>query len=259
MVAVQKEERMDKPRLLDLRLSVHAGGSMVDRKTVDLVKTPEGNGIWVPIPHDRLIDGVKGTLERAGLSVVQEKFALANDNARFFGIMQVCGGDGASESDYSLVVGLRNAHDKRFTAGLCCGSGVFVCDNLAFSGEVVIGRKHTTNINRDLPQLIQSAVGRLADMRLHQDQRISLYKETRLSDVRAHDFMIRAVDAQVLPITKVPRVLKEWREPAHDFGPKTGWRLFNAFTEVMKDSTIFERPKVTQALHGLMDVECKVA
>jgi hypothetical protein len=33
------------------------------------------------------------------------------------------------------VLGLRNSHDKRFPAGLVGGSAVFVCDNLAFSGE----------------------------------------------------------------------------------------------------------------------------
>jgi hypothetical protein len=242
-----------------LKLCLHAGADEVDRPKIDLVKTPDRDGIWVPIPHGRLIDGVRSTLTRAGLSVVQECHALANEGARYFGLMQVSGGDGASESDYSLVVGLRNAHDKRFTAGLCVGSGVFVCDNLAFSGEIVIGRKHTTNINRDLPQLIDSAIGRLTDLRQLQSARIGAYKDTRLTDVRAHDFMIRAVDARVVPITKVPKVLQEWREPQHDFGKKTAWRLFNAFTSALKESNVFERPRVTQALHGLMDVECRVA
>ncbi len=248
---------MEQPRL---NLCVHAGGEVVDRKVIDLVRTPDRDGIWVPIPHGRLIDGVQGSLRRAGLNIVQECHALGNEGARYFGMMQVVGGDGASESDYSMVVGLRNAHDKRFTAGLCCGSGVFVCDNLAFSGEIVIGRKHTTFIERDLPQLINAAIGRLGALRDHQAKRIAAYKDTRLTDVRAHDFLIRAVDAQVVPITKVPRVLSEWRKPTHqEFSGRNAWSLFNAFTEVMKDSNIFERPRVTQALHGLMDVECKVA
>jgi hypothetical protein len=31
---------------------------------------------------------------------------------------------------------------------------------------------------------------------------------------------------------QLPDVLKEWREPSHDeFGPRTRWSLFNAFTE----------------------------
>ena len=45
------------------------------------------------------------------------------------------------------------------------GSAVFVCDNLAFSAEVTIARRHTRFIERDLPRIVHTAVGRLADMR----------------------------------------------------------------------------------------------
>jgi hypothetical protein len=72
---------------------------------------------------------------------------------------------------------------------------VFVCDNLAFSAEIIIARKHTVFIERDLPQLVSAAMGRLGEVRQHQDERIALYKETTLSDTLAHDLMIRAVDA----------------------------------------------------------------
>ena len=61
------------------------------------------------------------------------------------------------------MLGLRNSHDKTFPAGIVAGSAVFICDNLAFSGEVKLARKHTTHITRDLPRLVQSAVGQLMD------------------------------------------------------------------------------------------------
>ena len=72
--------------------------------------------------------------------------------------------------------------------------------------------------------------------------------------------MIRAIDAQILPVTKLPEVIKEWREPRHAAfrqDGKTGWRLFNAFTEVAKGNLDF-LPRRTQALHGLMDVACRI-
>ena len=60
--------------------------------------------------------------------------------------------------DYNTVIGLRNSHDKVISAGVACGSGVFVCDNLCFSGEVKLARKHTANILTDLPHLVRGIV-----------------------------------------------------------------------------------------------------
>src|SRR5262249_51585397 len=84
-----------------------------------------------------------------GLHVVQEGHGLWRDGQRYFGLMEVRNGSNAD--DFGLVVGLRNSHDKSFPAALALGSRVFVCDNLAFSGEVKLSRKHTTYIWRDLP------------------------------------------------------------------------------------------------------------
>ena len=97
-------------------------------------------------------------------------------------------------------------------------------------------------------------------MRRHQDARISAYKATEMSDAQAHDLLIQAVDARVAPITRIPGILKEWRAPRHpEFAvAKDGWRLFNAFTEGLKGSALFELPRATQALHGLMDQACGV-
>jgi hypothetical protein len=246
--------------MANLNLVVHAGGIRVDREQIEKAMTPAPRGIWRPIPHIRLLGGIQKTLERSGLKVTAEAHALSHEGARYFGLMQLAaaGGDGASASDYGFVVGLRNSHDKTFPAGLAVGSGVFVCDNLAFSGEIEIARKHTTNINRDLPNLIERAVGQIGDARVRQDRRISAYKTTELSDAQAHDFLIRSVDAQVISNRRITDVLQEWREPRHpEFAQgRTAWRLFNAYTEVMKDTNLFERPKTTQALHGLMDTAC---
>ena len=242
-----------------LNLTLHAGAARTDRSAVEAVKTPRKTETWHPIPHARFVDGVIKSLDRSGLHVVTEAHALGRDGARYFGMFQVQ--NGKNPADYSLVVGLRNSHDKSFPAGLVVGSGVFVCDNLAFSGEVRIGRKHTVNIERDLPGLIQSAVGRIGDLRKHQDRRIEAYKSREITDTQAHDLMIQALDARIAPVTYIPEILKEWRAPRHaEFAEaKNGWRLFNAFTEVLKESSLFERPRATQALHGLLDQACSVA
>jgi hypothetical protein len=65
--------------------------------------------------------------------------------------------------------------------------------------------------------------------------------------------MIRAVEVGVLPVSTLPKVISEWREPEqNDFRPRNTWSLVNAFTEALKGNLPL-LPRRTQALHGLMD------
>jgi hypothetical protein len=84
----------------------------------------------------------------------------------------------------------------------------------------------------------------------------------QVSDPVAHDLVIRAVDANVLPVTQVPAVLSEWRSPSHkEFSAdgKTLWRFHNAMTEVWKGRNLAALPRRSQALHGLLDSVCGLA
>jgi hypothetical protein len=57
----------------------------------------------------------------------------------------------------------------------------------------------------------------------------------------------------------VPTVIKEWREPSYpEFGERTAWSLFNAFTEVLKGN-LPELPKRTECLHALFDKQVKLS
>jgi hypothetical protein len=240
-----------------LNLCLHCGGHAVGREQVGTAAIPDRTNTWVPIAHTRLLNLVESTLEGHGLRVINEAHALWGDGSRYFGLLEVR--NGKSHDDYGLVVGLRNSHDKSFPAGIAIGSQVFCCDNLAFSSEVTIARKHTRFIERDLPQVVNRAVGKLNDMRSRQDERIGAYKASELDDRHAHDLIVRALDAQVLPVTQIPTVVNEWRRPSHtEFAEagKTGWRMFNAFTEALKGRNLAALPRRTQALHGLMDAAC---
>ena len=243
-------------KMQKLDLYIGGGDNSVDRGALEAVATPPDTDSWFALPHHRLLDQVDRTLQSSGLKIVAERHVLAREGQRYFGLLQVSDG---SEKDYSLVIGLRNSHDKSIVAGLAVGSGVHVCSNLAFSSEIVIERKHTRFAGRDLPALVESAVGRLGDLRRSQGERIDAYKRAELTDAQAHDLIIRANDARVVPVTRIPDILTEWRTPRHlEFAQqgKTAWRLFNAFTETLKDSSLFKRPVATQALHGLMDTVC---
>src|SRR4051794_34308609 len=100
----------------EISLILHTGARSASREQVALVPTPARTQSWVPIPHARLLDGVQGSLERAGLATLSEAHGLTNDGCRYFGLLQVAQTD--ADRDFGLVVGLRNSHDKSFPAGL---------------------------------------------------------------------------------------------------------------------------------------------
>lgn len=241
-------------------LCLHAGGSSVTLEQVADIKTPEPDGIWHPIPHLMVYQRVREAMESLGMSISEEQHALAKDGQRWFALLSIRNGKSAGE-DYGYVLGLRNSHDRSFTAGLACGSRVFICDNLAFSAEIVIARKHTTFIERDLPILAGNAVGRLASKWTDMDKRFEAYRGHEVSNERAHDLTIRALDLGAITTTQIPHVLQEWRNPTHnEFREcgKTAWRYFNAVTQVSKGTSIFALPRRTQSLHGLLDSECGI-
>lgn len=242
-----------------VNLILHCGGQHVKRNAVERAPTPVATASWVPIPHHRLLELVEFTLATNGMTVANQAHALWSDGLRYFGLMEVA--NGHSPDDYGLVIGLRNSHDKTFPASIAMGSAVFVCDNLAFSAEVTIARRHTRFIERDLPRVVHTAVARLSDLRGQQDERICRYKETEIPDASAHDLVICAVDANVLPVTQVPAVLEEWRRPSHEefADGKTLWRFHNAMTEVWKGKNLAALPRRSQALHGLLDAACGLA
>ena len=185
------------PKRCDLML--HCGGHAVDRRDVRKVRAPEPTDTWFPLDHLHVLDEVETQIRESGLQIVNQAHALSHEGNRYFGLIQVH--REFNSKDYSWVVGVRNSHDKTFPAGVVAGSQVFVCDNLAFCGEIKFGRKHTRFIERDLPILVGDALTQLNDEWITMDFRINGYKDKRIQDWKAHDIAVKAIDDGILPVT----------------------------------------------------------
>lgn len=242
------------------KLVLHCGAETVEREVVDAIATPapvasQTGRLYVPVPHGLVIDSVKQAVCSTGLAIADEHYALSRGGSRVFGLLTLAEPD-ARGDDYALTVGLRNSHDKSFPVGLCLGSRVFVCDNLSFSGEVDVKRKHTRYIREALPGLINQCVAKLVSHRGQIDQRIEAYKDTAVENPRhLHDLVLRAFKARAIPAKAIPAVVKEFEEPRHpEFRDWSLWSCFNAFTEVLKShGDLVAR---TERLHGVFDAEC---
>jgi hypothetical protein len=134
-----------------------------------------------------------------------------------------------------MAIGVRNSTDKSLPAGIAAGERVLVCDNLAFSAQIVVMRKHTRFIDEELDQLIVTGISRLNVFQQASAARIGKLQQIPMLDSNAHDLVVRAVDNRCIGLRKLPKVLQEWREPSHQaFQPRSAWSLCNAFTEVAK-------------------------
>lgn len=240
---------------------LHAGGTAASRDQLATVITPDNTDTWYPIPHMTLLDKVESELNKLNMRIVHETFALAKNGARMFGLLQIA--NGHNSNDYSWVAGIRNSHDKTFPAGLCVGSGVFVCDNLAFSSEIVFGRRHTTFIQRDLPLLVTRACGDLASKWDTQGKRYDAYKAKELENRDAKALLFDAFTANVFNTRQIRPVINEWLTPRHpEFENRTVWSLFNSVTEVLKPeegdsgSALWDLPARTSKLHAICDAAC---
>lgn len=218
-----------------------------------MTPTPRATKSWKPIPHIKLLQVVEKFLLEQGFAIQGQAHGLTHDQARYFGLLEISGRSASQE--YRYVVGVRNSHDMRFSAGVVAGSQVLVCDNLCFSGEIQLARKHTPRILKDLPRLAGDAVAGLKRFWDQHDRRVARYRDVRIGDVRAHDLIVRSVDMGVMANSYIPKVLQEWREPRHqEFKPKNVWSLQNAFTEVFK-GRVDLLPDRTRRLHELLDRE----
>lgn len=234
-------------------MMLHCGTEVATLEEVRAVTTPEPEGRWFPVPYGDLIDAVHTSLDTSGYNIVSEEYGLLRDGDRMFGFMDL--ENGVAHDDYRLSIAIRNSYDKWFSNGFAVGTHVFCCDNLAFYGDVKFARKNTRWANRDLMRIVAEAMGELGSMRDGLNDRIDAYKNTPLSDPEVHDFVIRAVDAKVIPNAGISKVLKEWRDSEHEeFAPRTAWSLENSFTEVMKGANPVDLTRRSMRLHGLLDL-----
>jgi len=245
---------------MKLNLTLHCGAANVGRDEISRVTTPEPTSTWTPISHHLFLQQVETALFDRGLEVTSEAHALAKDGKRYFGLLQVDQREAnGRQRDYAFVAGLRNSHDKTFPAGLVIGDGVFVCDNLSFSGEIQFARRHTPRILEALPGLTGEAVEKLQAGWTKQDARVDGYKGQEIDDKDAHDLVVKAFDKRAISLSQVPKILHEWREPRHEeFRIRNIWSLFNCFTEIMKSTGLVKLPRRTIRLQEVLDQRCEV-
>jgi hypothetical protein len=225
-------------------LILHCGAAAISRNDLAALPMPESLGPrHAPRPFIDDVLLVEDELKAYGLGIVDEAYGVTHDANRFFGVVEVepvLEGELLPFKDYRLMVGLRGSHDQSLGRGISCGSHVLCCDNLAFSGEVVIKTRQTTHIDNRMPELMRTAVARIPALAEHQAARFERYKNTKLTQRQGDAAIVELVRRDIINPSIVKKVVQEWDEPSHpehaEFGYSV-WRLHNAVTEGLKPTS----------------------
>ena len=206
-------------------------GRFVSRDEVAHIDTPYSTDTWHPIPHIDVIEAVTKAINTHGWTVEGEKFGLASEGKKLFGVMEI---SSSSSPEWRRCIGLRNSHDKTLSVGLTAGIVVCVCSNLAFGGTTVVRRKHTSRI--DLAELIGRAVASLEDDFLTMEAVCEDLKDAYFkNDDEVRSAIVRSAEHGVINSSDILPVFHEFKCSSHEeFVEPTRWNLLNSLTEVIK-------------------------
>lgn len=213
-------------------LIAHRGAQLLGRQDLPLLPVPEATLTHKPVPHAAVAEALIESLGLRRYEVVADEYAVTPDGCRMFGVLTI----DVEESGVRFAIGVRNSHDKSFSLGLTVGYRVFVCDNLAFTGDFTpITRKHSKHL--DVVEVIDGAVGR---MQRHFDpmrRRIEVWRSHSLADDAARLVIYRAfIEGDLSVPRRLARdVHRLYFEPEQaEFQARTAWSLSNAFTSAFK-------------------------
>lgn len=235
-----------------MSLCLHAGAAAINRADLANLPLPGALGSRHVIrPFIEDVELVDHFLQAEGYFIADEAFGVKTDNrglpAQFFGAIEIkpkaLAGEyipAAGDNTFALTVGIRGSYDQSLPRGLAVGSRVFVCDNLAFSGEVTVNTKQTLNVAQRIPTLLRDAVARIPGVAEQQNHRFDAYRNREIKRWAGDAALIECVRRGILNPSNVGQALKEWDEPRHAEHAGQGfsvWRLFNAVTEAIKPTS----------------------
>lgn len=211
-------------------LMAHCGTSKISREQLAEIAAPEGTKTHKPVAH---IDVVKAVIETLGfrkINVIRDEYAVDKTGMKMFGVMDL-------EEEFCgcrFSIGLRNSNDKSMRLALTIGYRVFVCDNMAFSGDFTpVLAKHSASFN--LIDLVSIGVDKIQRNFEPLIQQVRLWQDTAISanDARLAIYWAFMDKMAHLPAKLMREVHRLYFEDER-FEADRIWRLSNAFTSALK-------------------------
>lgn len=212
-----------------------------------------------PVPHSVLVDAIHTELARRSYSIEREQLALSRTGAALFGVLDLKRSDDGP-AGRGIAFGFRNATDQQFGIRAVAGTRVFVCDNLALSGDLIaISRKNTTRL--DLGDAIALGFDKFAAHSSALEIQVARLEATTVTDGEAKRIVYDLFAARILPVRLFDDVNRFYFEPTPltpDTEPRTLWGLHNACTRAVRDLTPVRAFHASAALGRAFDMRAEL-
>lgn len=204
----------------------------IGRTELAQIAVPEATRTHRPVPHHEIVEALVETLSFRHIGVVNEEYAVSPDGMKMFGVLDL-----ETQMDgCRFAIGLRNSHDKSFRLSLTVGVRVFVCSNMAFSGDFTpVLAKHTKSFN--LVDTLSVGVDRIQRNFEPMQRQVESWRGTQITDAQAKLILYSAfVDGKLdAPRSLLTEVHRHYFAPeCPEFSARTMWSLSNAFTSAFK-------------------------
>lgn len=219
--------------MAEATLLAHADTIRVSERIVRSEPRPEFTDSWHPYSHAEILDVMKGACQKRRIEIVRKEYSIRK-NSKMFGVWEV----NIGHADFNFAIGIRNSIDKTHSVGLCAGERVFVCDNLVFSGEFVLFRKHTSRLDDSELEMIADEA--LESVYFKFEELIDWHESLRkihLSREQAALLIVAALKKEVIPPSKYPQFHdlyfgedRKYTDTLHGF--------HGAATELMRDNNL---------------------
>jgi hypothetical protein len=244
--------------LLIFATKLYAGGKNMSQSTLigsnrvteaDVIKVPAVpfTKSFHPVHHRQVIDAIRSGVVAMGLEIVNTDYALANNGNRMFGVWDLSGGS----DELCWSIGIRNSMDKSMALGITAGTRVFVCENLAFSGDFVEFRRHTKGLVIDeLEFMAYRAMKKMvANLNKFQAWHEGL-KSFSLTEWEAKLLLVEIMTQNIIPPSKFARFNELYFGGVYK--PNL-WGFHETVTDVLRDSNLLTLPKKNRQLNGVLN------
>jgi len=202
---------------------------------VELVRPERARKYWCGIKHGDLVENIKNKLIDKNFTIDGEAYSLNNAKTDLVGGFDVSHPTINPGGGQTLSFGFSTSNAMMKKLQIYVGSKISVCTNGFVTGEVVMDRKHT--INLDLLTALDEALVNYMEKATQIPVITKGLVEYELTQRQSDLILMHAGRSGVLPWSRIGQVEKEYRHPTYaDHNVKSSWGLLNAATHIIKQS-----------------------
>ena len=228
-----------------------SGVSRVSEAEVRAVPEPEFTNTWHPLSHDKVLTAIEKAVKVSQIPVIKKEYSLNKDGNNMFGVWNL----DVRDNGISWAMGIRNSLNKKFAVGVCAGTHVMVCDNLAFTGQFIEFHRHTSSLDMaELDALASRAIAGVTEkMNIFTEWHMNLKNFNLYNDV----FKVLTFESMkqgVFSPSKFRKFLDCYdEENVQTENSESLYAFYGAVTRLMRGESLFQVQRESDKLNQVID------